>query len=49
MAGRHSKSKHRLDKRQDDHRVRRTVDMVDLRTGLMLQKGLMAAVWPVTN
>jgi hypothetical protein len=30
---RHSKSKHRLEERQDD-RQRRTVDIVDLRTGL---------------
>jgi hypothetical protein len=30
---RHSKSKHRLEKGQDD-RQRRTVDVVDLRTGL---------------
>lgn len=34
MAGRHSKAKHRLDTRQDDQRLRRTIHMVDLRTGL---------------
>lgn len=34
MEGRHSKAKHRLGKRQDDPRVRRTIHMVDLRTGL---------------
>jgi hypothetical protein len=33
MLGRGRKSKHRLEKRQED-RQRRTVDMVDLRTGL---------------
>lgn len=34
MAGRHSKAKHRLDTRQDEQRLRRTIHMVDLRTGL---------------
>jgi hypothetical protein len=34
MVGRHSKAKHRLDTRQDDHRLPRTIHMVDLRTGL---------------
>lgn len=34
MAGRHSKAKHRLDARQDEQRLRRTIHMVDLRTGL---------------
>jgi hypothetical protein len=34
MPARHSRAKYRLDKRQHYPRVRRTADMVDLRTGL---------------